>query len=210
MDDADNTGAADTSVADPGEIARARRRRQKRRKRGIEGWLRGRQAGQLLAAAMALVGASYVVANALDAWFASTRYGKVTLGMSAAQVQAALGKPQTAMGSGTWQYRNGRKSMTAGFSADGTLDRITCAEQPDSLELCPKTMGIRVGTVERELILKLGAPDRIQRAGDQRILQYSGLGLTFRFRGPEVGQIELTRSDNTIAFVRQIGWLLIP
>lgn len=186
------------------------RRRKKQRKRGINGWLRSRRAGQLVTAFMAIATASYVAAHTIDAWIASTDYGEVELGMAANRVEAVLGKPARTAPDGTRIHPFGGKTIMARYGADGGLEQLTCTEVPNSLELCPKTMGIRVGTLERELKLKLGAPDEVQQRHGQRDLHYGGLGLTFQLRGTEVSAITLARSNDPAGFLRQIGWLLIP
>lgn len=203
---ADNAHVTESTLA-----SRARmRRRQKRRKRGISGWVRSRRAGQLLAAAMAVITVAYVAAHTVDAWLASTTYGDMELGMAASRVDSILGKPARIAPGGTRIFPVGGKTMLTRHGAEGGLDRFTCQEVPNSLELCPKTLGIRVGTLERELKLKLGNPDKAHNRGEYRDLHYDGLGLTFQLRGAEVSAITLAKSNDTVGFLRQVGWLLIP
>lgn len=184
--------------------------RRKKRRRGISGRLRSRKAERLLSAAVTLVAILYVGANALDALQASQQYGGAKLGMSPAEVKAAIGpEDQHAAAPGQAHVLGGR-TIVARYAPDGTLDQIECTELPDSLELCPKTMGIRIGTVDRDLILKLGAPDDVTVSGTEKLLHYRGLGLTFQFRQGAVVKMTLSRSDDLFAFVRQVTWLLIP
>lgn len=204
-------GAGDTDASDSNQAAQTRmRRRQRKRKRGVEGWLRSRRAGRLLTLSMALTTAAYVGANTFDAWTGSNRYGDVHLGMTQDQVRTALGAPAGSSQDGTWAHPFGGRSMLARYGADGLLQNISCREQPGSLELCPATLGIRIGTLERDLKLQLGAPDEVAASGSARLLHYHGVGLTFRLEESGVSEIRLSRSDNPFGFVRQVGWMLIP
>lgn len=186
------------------------RRRMKRRKRGIQGWLRGRQAGRSLSALMAVAAFAYVTAATADAWLTATRFGQAKMNMTQAAFRTQFGPPTSVAANGDWFYRDRGKTFAASFDPDRKLASFRCSEVPDSLELCPMTMGLRIGTLERELLLKLGAPTDVTTANGTRVMHYAGLGLSFRMRDQEVREITLSRSDDRLAFLRQIGWLLVP
>lgn len=186
------------------------KRRLKRRKRGLGGWLRSRQAGQLLTTAMVAIAAAYVVATAADAWLSSTRFGQAEMNMAQSEFRAKFGQPTSVSANGDWFYQDGGKTFSASFDADRKLAAFRCAEVPDSIELCPTTLGLRIGTLEGELLLKLGSPTHTAAAGGAMIMRYAGLGLSFRMHNQEVHEIKLSRPDDSAAFLQQVGWLLIP
>lgn len=191
-------------------VVRRRRKSRSQKRTGVRFWLRGQHAANLLFAGMVGTSLAYAALVAQSAWSASTRYGPIAVGMSAQQVSEALGQPTSRQGATRWVHDNNGEVMTINFDPQGTVLDVTCVELHGTLERCPTTLGLDIGTYERDLKLKIGGPAREQSRGHEKSLFYPELGLSFQLQHGQVTWIRFEQATGTARLARLIGWMLIP
>lgn len=196
--------------ADGRRIVRRRRKSRSQSRTGIRYWLRSQQAATALLAAMLVMSVVYAGLVARSAYVASTAYGPISMGMTADQVIAALGQPTEREGPARWVFNNNGEVTRIAFDDQGKVIEASCTQLPGTLGRCPTTLGLDVGTNERDLKLKIGAPDRETRRGHSKMLHYPELGLTFHLERGEVVMIQFAAASNPTRLVQLMGWMLIP
>ncbi len=111
----------------------------------------------------------------------------ISLGMSAAEVRVALGKPevqQTSLGMSFWEYRARGITVIWRDDVSGAHGIVV------SKRIAGEMNGIRVGDAARNISSQWGPTVRIRRSG--RFLDFSGNGWTLSAEIAEGRAVEIT------------------
>lgn len=196
-----------------GEVARRKRRTKHRRKEltRLQLFLRGRGLTYSIFAFMVLVSAiyGYVVAGPL--FVARQKLGLVHIGMAQSEVLYVLGKPTAQSADNqTWTYSNQGRIEEYRFDPVGKVEVIACSVPQQSVEMCPATMGLGVGSSEEAITRRLGPADRATYAGTLKRLNYDGVGLEFDIVHGEAKSVRLAKTEDASGMFRQTVWTLLP
>lgn len=191
-------------------IVRRRRKSRSQNRTGPRYWLRGQQAARILLGAMIVTTIAYAALVAQSAYSASKSYGNISIGMADDAVIAVLGQPTTREGPARWIFDNNGEVTSIGFDSQNRVVEVSCTELHETLERCPTTLGLDVGTNERDLKLKIGAPHTETASGHAKTLHYPEVGLTFFLQRGEVVRIQFASASQPSRLARLIGWMLIP
>jgi len=196
------------------ELEPKRRRRRRRSKRGSKGWkgyLRGPAFGRHLFGAMCLIGAGYAAAVFWDVRLASRHYSSVAIGMPEKELRYLRGAPASIEEGGRlYRYEADGRIFTGRLSDRGVLTAIGCTASARYGSGCEKVFGIGIGGSEGQILRRLGTPSRISYRGDDKVMHYDGMGLSFFLRRLRVYAIELHQGGSLAGYLPHALWRMIP
>lgn len=142
-------------------------------------------------------------------------FGGISVGMTAAEVRYALGNPAQDPSQGQpksreWRYSFERHTEVVTFDPAGRVARFSCRADNELLADCPEILGLHIGTSERDLLLRLGAPSKAELVGGEKVLEYPGAGLSFRLRKGGVVEISVAAAGGLRGQATQLAWLMLP
>ena len=191
--------------------ARRRRRRSKEKPATWDAFFRGDDFGRAVFLGMCLLGAAYCAKVVWDTRWASILYNMVLIDLPEAEVRYVLGAPPVVEDGGRlFRYDEGNRTIVTRFSDPGLMTSISCTAEPNFASACEPTLGVGIGTPEDRLLLLLGPPSRISFQGNDKLIYYDGLGLTFRMRKFRVHTLELRQGGNPVGYIGRSLWRLIP
>jgi hypothetical protein len=196
-----------------GPASRKKRRIQSRSKRGssVLAVIRGARFGRGLFAAMCVVGAVYVGAFLQEARLAGVVYGVAGLGMNKNETRYLFGgAPAGQETRNVWTYLVDGAQISLRFGQDGRTNLVSCTETDQTGAGCPSILGLEVGTTEDLVWLKLGKPGREVYDGNDKIIFYDDLGLSFLMQRYQIKMIEIHKRDSGISFVPRAFWMMVP
>ncbi len=206
----------ETGASKPaGEVSTTRRRRSRNRKRRenearVVAYLHSRHARRHLTLLVALVLLGWIGIVMAQVTRASSGYAQINLSMTRAELQQAMGAPESGPSSrDDWFYPAGKAQLLARFS-NGQVSEIRCIVPEDAMTGCPTVLGIGSGSSEAEVLAALGAPDSRRAAEDHLLLEYRGIGFTFRLHQAVVSGVIHTAPQGGMSWLRTAAWRAIP
>lgn len=196
-------------------VERRRRRRRSREKTLINlgrfRWIRDPLTGIVVFWTMLGIGALYVAFMFYVTWLSSFAFGKLTLDIDKDEVRYLLGAPPAGQEQkAVWEYRESGAYQRVRFDENGMLNSIFCAEYREDDAGCADILTIAIGSTEEQIYWQIGGPDQEFYDGNDKILIYDGMGLTFRLRRKLVIGIETHRRSGFLSFVPEALWMLVP
>jgi hypothetical protein len=130
---------------------------------------------------------------------------------AASELRYVYGTPDSVEEGGrVFRYDDKKRIITARFEQDGSLASIACAAEPDNSAYCDEVLHIRIGQLEDQILLALGAPSRVSYVGNDKIMHYDGMGLSFRMRKYRLYAIELNDGGHVMGYLPRAVWQMIP
>jgi hypothetical protein len=122
--------------------------------------------------------------------------GKVIFGMSQAEVEGVLGRPDSVVSGGAGLVY-AAKGFTVTIYPKLGVQAVTCltpkSAGPMIASLVPfkgrTAEGIRIGSKQEEIVAAYGQPDSLEASGPQTVLVFKQFGLTFVLLDDKVEQI---------------------
>lgn len=115
-------------------------------------------------------------------WYVDVNsYGVIGMEDDQPAIRYGLGAPgKIENGGKTWVYHiEAGAVLRAEFSADQTLDRVSCTSSTAEPNSCPQLYGVGVGETEDVIGHHLGNPSYVRIDGDRKYVTYEGLGATY-------------------------------
>lgn len=193
--------------------SRRRSRSQSRYARvgGLRRYLGSAPFSRHLFLAMCAVAAVYAALFVYNYRVTTFLYNSVIIGMNGSEVRYMLGPPDSASADGKqWQYESDGRMVRAVFSPSGKLARINCIASGDRRFGCPGMLGLRLGSTEDAIWLKLGKPDRETYGVNDKTIYYDGMGMMFRLRKFMIVEMELRQGATLPGYVQAALWGMIP
>jgi hypothetical protein len=192
---------------------RRRKSRSSRKEAGSWGaYFRGPSFGRHLFVFMCLIGVAYAGKIAWETRVATYFYNSLTVGSSEGDVRYMLGPPRSTEQNGRiYRYEERGALVTVRFGADGSMESITCSPlKPEYAGRCGPILGIRIGEIEDNVVVRLGAPTRQSYVGDDKLMHYDGLGVTFHMRRYRVYALEVHKGASLAGYLPRIFWRMLP
>ncbi len=160
---------------------------------------------------MAALAIAYTLSVGFAVYTASLGYGSTWSHMTQAEARYMMGAP-TAGGEADkdWHYDERGSLFHLRFDGTGRLISSVCSEQGVAEQSCPDVLGIRVGTNERDLVLRLGAPERASFEGADKVMHYPGLGVIFRLRRGYVISVQHNVAHFSPGLIGKALWAMVP
>ena len=196
-----------------GEVAPGKRRRRSSRKRpGTWGeYARSRDFARLVFIGMCLLGAAYTARYLWDTRMASIFYQSSSVAAPAREIRYVWGAPKAnEQGGRVYRYEEDGGLIIHRFSEDGLLTSVTCTSDQPGTSACDDALDLKLGDPENAIVLRLGAPSRISYSGDDKILHYDGIGLSFIMRRFRLHGIQLSDGGSFIGYLPVVLWRMIP
>lgn len=161
--------------------------------------------------AMLLVAAVYCGSILYEARAAALYYGPTVIGMNKNEARYMMGPPPARQESlPVWTYLENGTQISPRFGDDGRMTSVVCNETEQGGAGCPSVLGLRIGTTEDVVWLKLGKPGREVYRGNDKVIFYDDLGLSFVMRRYQIQTIEIHKRESGISFIPRALWMMIP
>ena len=195
-----------------GKVIRERRRKSTRKpKRSWSAYLRSRDFARLLFAGMVLLAVVYFARYVWDTRMAGISYSGLGVGSYERDVRYILGRPTSiAEGGKLYRYEDGAKTVTVRLSDQGGVASVKCSADLQDASKCDPFLDLRLGAPEDVILLQLGAPSRSTYAGDDKIMHYDGLGVSFWMRKFRLYAIELHDRPTFMSALPRALWRMVP
>lgn len=160
---------------------------------------------------MVLVSVGYFARYVWDTRMAAIVYSGLPVGINERDVRYVLGRPTTVENGGAlYRYIDGKKSVGVRLTESGQTASIKCtAERPDA-SLCPPFLDVSIGATEEKVLRQLGGPSRVTYSGDDKVMHYDGLGVSFWLRKYQVYAIELRDRPSFMGALPEALWRMVP
>lgn len=160
---------------------------------------------------MCLVTAIYCGTIFYEARAAALYYGPTVIGMDKNEARYMMGPPPAGQDNlPLWTYLENGTQMSVRFGEDGRMNSVVCTERDPNGVGCPSVLGLRIGTTEDRVWLKLGKPGREAYVGSDKIIYYDDLGFSFVLRRFQVQMIEVHNRESATSFVPRALWMMVP
>lgn len=194
------------------EKPKRRRKSRSARKSGTWGdYFRGPEFGRHLFIGMCLLGVGYVGLIAYKTRMASVYYSSVVVDLPEPEVRYVFGAPQATEANGrVYRYASGNRLITITLSDDNLLTSVSCTAERRNAARCERILGVGIGDTEADLVIKLGAPTRVTYPGNDKVMHYDGMGLTFYLRKYQIYAMELHKGGSLMGYLPRALWQMIP
>lgn len=191
-----------------------RRRRKSSSKRKAATWTeywRSDEFARHLTIVMALVGAAYAGMFLYNTRSAALYYAPLGVGFTDAEVRYLLGTPDAVeQGGRLLRYSEPGRELEVRFGSDGRMNSFRCSSPAGSQPRCQDVRGIKIGTTEDQIWLRLGHPSRESYSGNDKTIHYDGMGLTFQLSLFKVRSIELREGASFTGYFPRALWAMYP
>ncbi|MEO6389002.1 MAG: hypothetical protein ABIT16_03635 [Croceibacterium sp.] len=200
----------DVQEAKPRRRSRSRSSSRKKHSSWSE-YFRGREFGRLVFYAMCLLGVAYTGFKLYTTRLASIYYSEVTIDLPDSEVRYMLGAPDRLEQNGLlYRYDEGGRVISTKQSPDKLLTAVSCTAPRLNSAHCETVLGLGIGSTEADVVVRLGAPDRVTYDGNDKIIHYDGMGLSFFLRKYEVYAIELHKGGSLLGYLPRVLWRMVP
>jgi hypothetical protein len=197
--------------AGSGHRRKRRGRSSSQREKGLAAVLRDSRFGKRLFVAMCLVTAIYCGTILYEARAAALYFGPTVIGMDKNEARYMMGPPPAGQESQPlWTYLENGTRLSVRFGEDGGMKSVVCTEDEAAGGGCLSVLGLRIGTTEDRVWLKLGKPGRETYVGNDKIIYYDDLGFSFTLRRFQVQSIEVHKRESATSFVPRALWMMVP
>jgi hypothetical protein len=143
--------------------------------------------------------------------FASRNYPPTKIGMTESEVRYVLGPPRSVEeGGALYRYSEKGRELAVRFSSAGRMESISCRAGAEEPPTCPRIRGLRIGSSEYDMLLKLGVPSRETYRGNDKTVYYDGMGMVFQMRLLEVREMGLREGASFSGYFPRALFSLVP
>jgi hypothetical protein len=199
-----------------GEIATVQRRRRvrKEQRRPTRSWgayLRSRDFARLVFAVMVVLSVGYFARYLWDTRMGAIVYSGLPVGVHERDVRYVLGKPNSVEGEGTlYHYTDKGSTVSVRLAESGQAASIKCTARSNDASSCAPFLDVPIGATEERVLRQLGGPSRVTYSGDDKVMHYDGLGVSFWLRKYQVYAIELRDRPSFMGALPEALWRMVP
>ena len=151
----------------------------------------------------------YVVITVYKTRQASIMVGGLMVGMSQQETRYLMGPPERIEADGrVWRYSPAGSDLSMVF--DGGATRISCTDSRLEIFGCADVLGVGIGASEDDVQWTLGPPTHMMYSGNDKVMRYDDLGLSFTLRRYHVAAIDHFQRSSRYSYMPRAFRVMVP
>jgi hypothetical protein len=195
-------------VAEENQVRRKRRSSRSSSKSTFVG-LQSPAIARAIRVGMVLLTLFYVAYTLVLVRQASFLTDGLAIGMTPQDARYLLGPPKRSEQDDTVWYAPTGSTLRIAYD-EGTASSIACSDARMEKFGCSGVLGIDIGAVEDQVWWTLGAPTSQSYVGNEKVMRYEDMGLSFTLRRYQVAAIEHFRRSGRFSYVPRAFRVMIP